>query len=528
MKKLLLILGLTLTAYTGWSQPLIVQGFVRDLAQVALVNQEVYIDVNTNMPGMDTVYTDSLGFFSITYISAANTQGSVMALTNCSATTMDSAVGFYSPAIRTVNLNLVCRGSLPPGTTGWLNGWISPIAAGDTVDVSLYALRAGAIVLDTIITLWDTMSAGIVNYGFRTAPGSYLVKAELRAGSTNAANYLATYYGQTTLQNQAAVITVQAGISTNGSNITLLTTASQNIFFVSGTVNGFTPAVAAVDTVRVILIAISNNNWTPVDTFITADSARNGAIVYWFRAPNAGTYAVLATLMTGNAANYLPTYYGNVSTWSAASQFTFNPGSPNRSANITLLPSGGTTGGGSRVRGGIFPGLPFVNSGGIAGIQVQLMDVQDNILRATHSLSDGSYELGNLAFGTYKLRVEHFGLTSAVSTITLDANNPNADGINFSISGNNVSTSVEEAELRVNAVYPNPARDEVQLLLFAKEGQQRTITLRDLQGRVVSILQLQLETGEQNVRFSLDGVAPGMYLLAVDGRKPSLHKLIVQ
>jgi len=528
MKKILLILAFTLITLSGWAQALTIQGYVRDFSQVGIPNQAVIIDADNSTAGFDTVYTNNLGFYSITYPTAAATQGLVYVMTNCSATTIDSASGTYSPANMTVNLNLTCGSSNPPANIGWISGWVSPIAPGDTANISLYAMRGGAIVLDTIISVWDTMSTGLIYYGFRTAPGNYLIKAELNAFSTNAGTYLATYYGQSTLQSQAVIVNVQAGISTLNNNITLLTTPSTNIFFLSGFVNGFTPAVAAMDTVRVILIEISNNNWTPVDTIYATDSARNGSAFYWFRAPNAGTYSVLATLVTGNAANYLPTYFGDVSTWSAASQFVFNPANLQRSANISLLPGSGTGGGGSRVRGGIFPGLPFVNSGGIAGIQVQLMDVQNTVLLSTHSRTDGSYELGNLAFGTYKVRVEHFGLTSAVSTITLDATNPNADGVNFSINGNSVSTSVEEAELSVNAVYPNPARGEVQLLLLAKEGQQRTITLRDLQGRVVSTLSVQLESGEQNIRFPLDGIAPGMYILAVDGRQPSLHKLIVQ
>lgn len=167
---------------------------MRDLAQVALFNQAVYIDINPNTPGRDTVYTDILGFFSIAYVSIVNAQGTVLVMTNCSATTMDSAVGFYSSANLTVIFNLICRGSTPPGTAGWLNGSISPIAAGDTANVSLYRVAFGAIVLDTMITLWDTTQSNIIYYGFRTAPGNYIVKAELSAGSVNAGNYVATSF----------------------------------------------------------------------------------------------------------------------------------------------------------------------------------------------------------------------------------------------------------------------------------------------------------------------------------------------
>ncbi len=528
MKKLLLLIGFSLIAFSGWAQTFTVQGHVRDLAQVGIPNQAVYLNSNPNTAtGWDTVYTNASGFYSISYASAPSTQGVIVALTNCGSN-FDSTTGFYSPANMTVTLNLVCRGSNPPQGTGWLNGWVSPVAAGDTAMIELYAMRGGAILLDTVIYRWDTIQAGLINYGFRLVPGNYLVKAQLTPGSANAATYLPTYYGQTTLLAQAVVINIQSGISINTNNITLLTTASNNMFFVSGFVNGFTPAVAAMDTVRVILIHINNNGWTPIDTMLATDSARNGSAFYWFRTNTAGNYSILATLTTGNASSYLPTYFGNVSTWSAANLFNFGPATLQRSANITLLPGSGGGNGGSRIRGGIFPGLPFVNSGGIAGIQVQLMDVQDNVLLATHSRTDGGYELGNLAFGTYKVRVEHFGLTSAVSTITLDASNPNADGINFTINGNSVATSIAEAEFKLQSIYPNPASGSVQLQLSALSGQQRNISLRDLQGRIVSTLHVQLETGEQTIHFPLDGIAPGMYMLSIDGRTPSMHKLIVR
>jgi hypothetical protein len=531
MKKILhfLLLGMLLTT-AAQAQTLTVQGYVRDLSQVAIPNQAVLIDYSPNIAGTDTVLTDASGFFSATYtLNPGTSQGTILVRTYCSATLMDSAAGFYSTGNLTLNFNLVCGGTTPPpGNSGWLNGWVSPTSPGDTVDVSLYALRNGMVTLDTMIRVADTVSFGLVYYGFRRAPGNYIVKAEL-SGGPNAGNYVGTYYGQTSLQQQATIVNIVSGQSTNNININLLTTATPTYYFVSGFVNGFQPSTSLMDTVRVILMSVDTNGWTPVDTVLALDSIRNGNAFYWFRTTQLGNYSILATLISGNnQGNYLPTYYGDVSSWSNAALINFTPAIVQIAANISLLPANGTGGGSARIRGNIFPGRQITNSGTIAGVQIQLLDMQGQVLAATHSQNDGSYQFESLAFGDYKLRVEWPGMASAEHMVQLTAGNPEANGINFSMSSSGITTSIDQPQLSISGLYPNPAREKVTLNLTAKSGVQQTLYLRDLQGRTLKTLPIQLESGQHPTEISLEGLAPGLYFIEIDGRHPQRSKLIVQ
>lgn len=531
MKKILYVflLGLLFTS-VAQAQTLTVQGFVRDLSQVAIPNQPVIIEYAPNAGGIDTVLTDTSGFFSATYtLNPSTSQGRVLVLTYCSATLMDSAAGFYSPGNMTINFNLVCGGSTPPpGTTGWLNGWVSPTSPGDTVDVSLYALRNGMVTLDTMIRIADSVGFGFIYYGFRRAPGNYIVKAELTSGA-NVGNYVPTYYGQTSLQQQATIVSIVTGQSLNNVNISLLTTATPTYYYVSGFVNGFQPSSSLMDTVRVVLIAVDTSGWTPVDTVLALDTIRNGSAYFWFRTTRLGNYSILATLISGNnQGSYLPTYYGDVSSWSNASLLNFTPSIVQIAANINLLPANGTGGGSARIRGNIFPGRQITNSGTIAGVQIQLLDVQGQVLAATHSQNDGSYQFESLAFGDYKLRVEWPGMASAEHMVQLTAGNPEATGINFSMSSSGITTSIDQPQLSINNLYPNPARDKVNIQLEAKSGLQQTLYLRDLQGRTLKTLPIQLESGQHPTEISLEGLAPGLYFIEIDGRHPQRAKLIIQ
>ncbi len=530
MKKLLLTLVFGLLAHAGLfaQQQVTVQGYVRNSSQVGVSNQAVYILLNQILPvhHFDTVYTDTAGFYQHQYtLPGTNLQGSVLVMTLCG--TMDTISGFFSPNISTLNLNLTCFPATPPPTgPGWINGWITPIAAGDTAEIELLALRNGAVVVDTTIYRWDTIQSGLIYYGLRAVAGSYMVRASLTPGSLNYSTRQTTYFGQTTNQSQATTIVMTPGALLNGKNITLLTSTTNPSYFISGIVSGYSPRAAGVDTARVILLEINGNTWTPIDTTYAIDSA--GTCFYYFTPANAGTYTVLATLLTGHAANYVPTYYGNATTWSSAYPFSINPIYNQRAANITLQAATATGNGGGNIGGGVFNGLPFVGNGGVHGIPVQLKDGMDNILRVVHTNTDGSFNLSDLPFGTYYLRVEMFGMTSAVSTVVLDAANPSQQGINFTINGSIIATSITEDAIRVKAVYPNPATDRISIGLKATEGAIRTLQLRDLQGRIVLEEAVSLNSGEQVITLELTGIQKGMYLLHVEGASSLVQKVIVQ
>lgn len=524
MKKLIYTLTLLLLAtFASQAQNLTVQGNVSNgaLGGVAYHPVVVLVQFSPSNQLTDSLFTDSLGNFQQSYaMPAGQGVGIVTASTYCGGmyiTTLDS----FSATITTTNHLFNCAGTPGPAIT-WLNGQVGPTVLGDSILMSLYRMSLIGPVLDTAFYVVDTMSMGYMYYGFRvTNPGVYIVSA-----NSNNSAYFTTYYGNTTLQFQANLINAFNPGSINGLNIQLQTSPSTVPTIITGNVGGYTPSTSGIDTLRAILIEVQNGIWTPLDTVIFADSS--GISYFYFSTNSTGPYAVLTTLLTGNAANYAPTYHDNVTTWTASTPFAGNPSSNTIVLNtITLQPATGTGNGGGSAGGGVFNGLPFTGSVGMAGMPVYLQDVNGNILKVLHSRTDGSYNFTNLPFGDYGMRVELFGVPSTAYMFSLSSNNPSLQ-VNFTLGTNGIAASIEEADLTVLGTYPNPAKDWVRLQLKAKDGQMQNIQLRDMQGRLMLEKNVQLESGLQEIELSLNGLSQGVYLLEISGSQKSVSRLVIQ
>jgi len=524
MKKLIYtIVLLLLGSFAIQAQSLTIQGNVSNGTLGGLPNHPVVVQVNFSPSNLltDSLFTDSLGNFQQTYpMPAGQVVGTVTASTSCGGMFITNIDSFNATTPITNHL-FNCGGNPGPATI-FLNGQVGPTIVGDTIWMSLYRMSLVGAVLDTTIQIIDTMNMGYMYYGFVVnTPSVYIISA-----SSSNSSYYTTYFGNTTLQYQASFINAFNPGSVNGLNIQLQTSPSTTPTIIVGNVTGYTPSTAGIDTVRAILIEVQNNIWTPIDTVVFADSS--GTTNFYFSTTSTGPYAVLATLLNGNAANYAPTYHDNVTTWTASTPFAANPGSNTIVlSNIILQPASGTGNGGGSAGGGVFNGLPFTGSVGMAGMPVYLQDVNGNILKVMHSRTDGSYNFTNLPFGDYGMRVELFGVPSTAYMFSLSSNNPSLQ-VNFTLGTNGIAASMEEADLTVVGTYPNPAKDWVRLQLKAKDGQTQNIRLRDLQGRLMLDKKVQLESGLQEIELSLSGFSQGIYLLEITGSQKSVSRLVIQ
>lgn len=530
MKKIILLatVALFFSAFVQ-AQIVTINGRVVNSFAAGLFQRTVALTINAGNPAgsfNDTLLTDSMGYFYNTYsVAPGLTSGSVIATTACGNSFVTS-VANWSPATNGVaNFgNIICSSSPAPVNSS-ICGMVSPLAAGDTAKIELYSLRFGAVTLDTTIYRIDTLSAGWTAYCFSVSAGNYRVKAGLTAGSTNAATYFGTWFGNTTNPSNALSVSVSNAVSIQNVNIQLQTVLSPPVTTIFGNITGYTSTAPGIsDTLQAVVIQLNNGIWTPIDTVYAIDSSGNA----WFTAHvnRIGVFSVLAQLRSGNAANYVPTYYGNATTWSAADSFTLLNNGATAVFTITLQPVTGTGGGGGGVGGGVNGNLPITGSVGLAGVQVQLKNTQGAILRYVHSNTAGLYNMNNLPDGTYELRVEMMGIQSSVWNFTIDPANP-FHNVHFNVGSNGISTSVFEQEVRIGKVYPNPAREIIQVVLNGMENVSTDITLRDLQGRKVKSVLVARGTGEQIVSFPLEGVQPGLYLLETSGRGSKVHKVLV-
>lgn len=514
------LLFLTLLAVGVWAQTqaqtVVIQGNVRiPGTTIGIPNQWVVLFINTGNPAtslMDSVQTNATGFFSNSYTFNPNsTQGSVTGMYICNGVAQyDSA--FWAPGSLIANLDFFC-GSAPAPTGGWFCGQVQPLAANDTVAISLYRQVAGVFLLDTTIYRRDSLGMGTTAYCLPTKPyvAQYRISASLTPGSPNFNNYDTTWFGNTRNINQATILP-QMGAGTTQLPALILQPrggAIQN--FIAGTVTGNTSTNPMQnDTIRLILIRVQNNIWTPVDTFYTLDSM--GFAPFYYPTTATGTYSILATLMSGNAANFVPTYFGNATTWSAASTFTLGGGNT-VVISIALQTAGGTGGGGGGAGGGVNQGgLPIVGSTGMPGVQLQLHNLQGQVLKAVHTNTQGIYNMNNLAFGSYKMHVEMMGMPFTAYPFTISSSNPNAQ-LHFTVNQSGIAASLEQAGFNLNGVYPNPARDLLTISLSSQKASELQIQLLDMTGRKVFASDWQLTAGEGSKQLSLEGIPAGIYLL---------------
>jgi hypothetical protein len=529
MRKHLLLLSLALVLSTiASAQLLTVNGRIINSVTAGVFNQRVALIINAGSPAStinDTVTTDSLGFFARTYsVPMGWTQGTVVAISQCgNSSVIDST--FWSPATNYVASfgNILCTGSPVPVNSS-ICGTISTLAAGDTAKIELYSLRFGSVRLDTTIYRFDSLNTGWTAYCFSLQPGAYRIKAELTPGSTNASTVLPTWFGNTTNPLNALIVNVANATFIQNVNIQLQTNPSAPVTTIFGNVTGYTPSSPlGIDTVEAIIIEVNNGVWTPIDTVYAIDSLGNA----WFSAQvnRIGTFSVLARLRSGAASNYVPTYFGNATTWTAANTFPLSSNGSTYQLVITLQPATGTGSGGGSVGGGVNGGLPITGTAGLHGVQVQLKNAQGAILKFTHTSNNGSYNIASLPEGTYHLRVEMMGMNSSVWTFTIDQANLNHN-VNFTVGSNGISTSVADESVLIGSVYPNPAKDVLNVVLRGIENTSTQLILRDLQGRSVKTFNIERTSGEQLETISIADLKPGLYMLETSG-SGKVHKVLV-
>ncbi|MEY3158329.1 MAG: SdrD B-like domain, partial [Bacteroidota bacterium] len=173
----------------------------------------------------------------------------------------------------------------------------------------------------------------------------------------------------------------------------------------------------------------------------------------------------------------------------------------------------------------------------LSGIQVQLLNANGTVpLSFRHSTttgSTGSFQFSGLPWGSYLLRCEHPGMHSVTVPVTLSAQNPSHQSTTFSAgtTGFMVTSSVRNLLGGPRSTLkPNPVRagQSLHWLIEEEEGiSDRGVEnpavsweITDLQGKIhgqgsaVEAHETPNGSGLGGT-LSLDGIAPGMYLLRV-------------
>jgi len=146
-----------------------------------------------------------------------------------------------------------------------------------------------------------------------------------------------------------------------------------------------------------------------------------------------GIYLVKAALEPGsaNAADFIPTYHWNSTTWEAAMPHVL-PNWLTVTTDILMVSANIPNGGGGVIGGFITDPNRLVAGedeesrglGGLSGATVLIKDAQGQPLGYAYSMPDGGFRFTDLPYGTYRISYDIAGLTSPDIWVTLTPENP--------------------------------------------------------------------------------------------------------
>ncbi len=210
--------------------------------------------------------------------------------------------------------------------------------------------------------------------------------------------------------------------------------------------------------------------------------------------------------------NYLPTYYGDVIHWEDAAIINLIHNMDG--ADIHLVPITNAPEGPGAIGGRIDTGTDQVSA---ADIQIVLRNLSSGDIFMSYSAADGTFEFVNLAFGTYEIYAEIAGKTVSPQQIVLDETNQSVQNIVMVILQDQIIfMGIPESPLisGISDIYPNPASEQISILLDLKKSSLLSLSVMDISGRV--ILQNKVElSGKCKAGLNIDEIPAGMYLLRI-------------
>jgi PKD repeat protein len=239
----------------------------------------------------------------------------------------------------------------------------------------------------------------------------------------------------------------------------------------------------------------------------------------------------------------VPTYSGNTSNWESA--FTINHGClTSDSLDITMLEITAGTAGPGALSGEIIEGAGFGRAQGdpIHGVDVKLgITASTTIVDCTTTDTLGQYSFTNLPVGNYTIYAEIPGLLKDSSyQIIIDSTNMiwtyldyQVDSNSIDIVGNIGIETIQDDQIGSLGVYPNPVKDQTNILYSLKEKAHVVIDVYNMYGvKVQSIVNTDSELGEHLVAFNpkLANLKSGIYFitLTANGKSRTVRIVIME
>mgnify|MGYP006266878409 CR=1 FL=1 len=274
---------------------------------------------------------------------------------------------------------------------------------------------------------------------------------------------------------------------------------------------------------------------TAVDT-VPLQSLPGGAVAYYEFPPqtSSGSFLIKAALSPGSDGydNHLPTYFGNVLWWDEANSISL----PNNGwwwHNLTLI-EGDNPGGPGFIGGYVADGANLLageievrEDDPMAGVSIVLLNEAEAPVAYTYTDEEGVFAFPNLAWGTYKVVIEHLGYEQKHYWVTIGPGQPSVDNLIFEVGSDSITDIEEVQPPSPVALFPVPATDY--LTVQAEQPQDlETVEVWNAQGQ--RLLTVPTDGSESGIlQIDVSSFPAGVYWLRTQiGQQLSTQKWIKQ
>ena len=250
--------------------------------------------------------------------------------------------------------------------------------------------------------------------------------------------------------------------------------------------------------------------------------------LYSFRNVGSGKYLIKAVLgdKDPHYGSFMPTYINSASMfWSSVSASQM-PNSAGSYYNVQLLAARGSSGPG-QINGKVFSGL----AGSILPYNetpLLLLDANDNPVASINTDQNGKFEFKNLAFGVYKLTLDHPGMSHTYRFIILNQNRSVSGSNDFLINSNGIALDGSRVEQINSRLYPNPVREILNIEIPDSEIKDGLVEILDLRGKRVLRTEKINCNGNCHLEYDLSALPPGIYMFRLIAEKSYIESRIIK
>ena len=250
----------------------------------------------------------------------------------------------------------------------------------------------------------------------------------------------------------------------------------------------------------------TDSNYIPFFDFTLIDTSG----IYVFPYVPHGEFAVYAIPFYFNG--YMPTYYGDVVNWDEATPIIL--GDPNNPYDIHLVPVDAPTDPGNGIITGIISD-PAVREGFIDKVTILLYNENYEFIDFTDVNSEGSFNISDLANGTYYIYPELTGVTSNFMRVDISDEQQEVV-VNMTMDGNSILGNEELFTVtEAGDIFPNPADKNARVELTNQKSTVITIQVLDITGRNHSIVEYTVNAGRLVIDIPMENLQTGLYIVRI-------------